>query len=192
MRKLLAILVSAILAVALTILTVRPGLNIVSANSMQPALIPGDVVLCVKRLQINYGDIVVVDRDELGQDIIKRVIGLPDDRVAYEREEFTINGQKVGKDFLRKLPLDSITDLSYSQSIFGHKFEIYESYFDFGYKVDIALKKDEYFLVGDNRDFSIDSRQFGPVKNTKIRCVVKAIVGAQTDEKLHFERNSIL
>ena len=73
--------------------------------------------------------------------IIKRVIGLPGESVMYEEGKLYINGKCV--------------EDSYSLS----------STKDFD---NIVLKEDEYFVLGDNREVSKDSRMIGPVKKEQI------------------------
>ena len=88
---------------------------------------------------IDRFDIVVVKTDN--NRIIKRVIGLPGESVMYEDGKLYINGKYV--------------EDSYSLSETK----------DFD---NIVLKEDEYFVLGDNREVSKDSRMIGPVKKEQI------------------------
>ncbi len=191
MRKCYAAAVAVVAIVALPALILQPSLSIVSANSMQPSLIPGDVVLCANTLSIRHGDIVILRGAIEGPDMVKRVFGLPNDHIVFKNREFYVNGENAKREYLGKLPLSSITDLAYSQDLFGRKFEIYESYFDFRQSVDLELKDEEYFVVGDNRDFSVDSREFGPVKRRDVICRVVSILGSQSNEGFNFERRKV-
>ena len=88
---------------------------------------------------IDRFDIVVVKTDN--NRIIKRVIGLPGESVMYEDGKLYINGKYV--------------EDSYSLS----ETKDFEN---------IVLKEDEYFVLGDNREVSKDSRMIGPVKKEQI------------------------
>ena len=90
------------------------------------------------------GDIVVFKypKDEK-QFFIKRVIGLPGEHVQVHDDGVYINGTRLNETYL-PAGIDTVLPLR-------------------GYG-DITLGSDEYFLLGDNRTESLDSRIFGPVK----------------------------
>lgn len=116
----------------------------VNGSSMFPTLHDKDTMILYKLTKkfkgINRFDIVVVESN--GKYIIKRVIGLPGESVMYSDNKLYING-KVIED-------------NYSKS----ETENFEN---------VILKDDEYFVMGDNREVSKDSRVIGPinVKNIK-------------------------
>ena len=85
--------------------------------------------------------IVVVDKDD--SYIIKRIIGLPGEIVKYENNKLYINGVEIEESFL---PDGKVTN-------------------DFEYKV----ADDCYFVMGDNRQISLDSRELGCFDISKIR-----------------------
>ena len=118
----------------------------VSGNSMQPVLSADDVVL-VNRLVYDVGgperfDIVVFEREDHKKNV-KRVIGLPGETVQIKGGFVFINGEVLGVDNgLEQVSLAGRADTP------------------------IQLEEDEYFLLGDNRDSSEDSR-FSNIGNVK-------------------------
>lgn len=123
--------------------------KVVSGSSMYPTLKDKE------RLWINVAasyctdikrfDVVVAKHVSDGQLWIKRVIGLPNETIQYKDDCLYVNGKKVEEPFL---------DQAYIQSV---KEEQQLTKFTQDTK-EIVLKDDEYFLVGDNRIASLDSR----------------------------------
>lgn len=115
----------------------------VNGTSMYPTLQDKEFMILNKiglQKGINRFDIVVVESN--GKYIIKRVIGLPGESVMYSDNKLYING-KVVED-------------NYSKS----ETEDFEN---------VVLKEDEYFVMGDNREVSKDSRVIGPVNIKNIK-----------------------
>ena len=123
----------------------------VSGGSMQPVLDADDVVL-VNRLAYDVGhperfDIVVFDREDHKKNV-KRVIGLPGETVQIRGGYLFIDGELLSAaDGLEQVSLAGRADTP------------------------IKLEQDEYFLLGDNRDSSEDSRfaNIGNVKREQIQ-----------------------
>ncbi|MFA5047937.1 MAG: signal peptidase I [Patescibacteria group bacterium] len=90
------------------------------------------------------GDIVVFKypRDPK-QYFIKRVIGLPGERIQISQEKVYVDGKELVETYLSSGVETSLPLRGYG---------------------DVTLGSDEYFLLGDHRDQSLDSRVFGPVK----------------------------
>lgn len=76
---------------------------------------------------------------------IKRVIGLPGETIQIQGTEIYINGEKLEEDY-GKMPIESA-------GVAGSP---------------VTLEGDEYFVLGDNRGHSTDSREIGPVKREAI------------------------
>lgn len=114
----------------------------VDGDSMKNALKNGDILLLYKLGSINRLDIIVLDEEKDNEKIIKRVIGLPGETVAIKKGKIYIN--------------DKVIDDEYA---YGETSD-YDK---------VTLEDDEYFILGDNRLISKDSRYFGPIKENEIK-----------------------
>lgn len=114
----------------------------VNGASMNPTLNDKDIMLLdeisYRFSDIERFDIVVVK--EKSEYLIKRVIGLPGENISYKDGKLYINGKHIKEDFKHKETMDFST----------------------------TLGKDEYFIMGDNRTNSTDSRVFGPISRSEI------------------------
>ena len=113
----------------------------VSGSSMDKTLSDGEIMILYKQGHIDREDIVVIDKSVEGSYIIKRVIAMPGEKIKCEDNTIYINGDKYADEFA-----------------FGQTFDFEE----------ITLKNDEYFVLGDNRLVSKDSRYFGPINSKNI------------------------
>lgn len=133
------------LVIILVISTIRTFIItpiVVSGESMFPTL-EGKEVMILKKYDTKYErfDVVVVNKSVEGDNIIKRVIGLPGETIKYKNNKLYIN--------------DEVIEDKYA----------YGETEDF---VSITLDDDEYFLMGDNREISLDSRLIGIIKDYEI------------------------
>ena len=111
---------------------------IVNGPSMQETLHTNDILILRRTSKINRYDIVVANHN--GDKLIKRVMGIPGDKVKCVSGIIYVNNEEV--------------------SNYG-----YGTSFDFA---QVILGENEYFLIGDNREDSLDSRYFGPVEKSNI------------------------
>lgn len=142
----------------------------VDGRSMYPTLKDGEFgftnVGGVLLNGVERGDIVVVTMEEEGQKThwVKRVIGLPGDTVSCVNDVVYINGKVLDE--------TKYIDPDYRQSLvdkFGYFNKVPDA--DNTNVVDfeeVKLKDDEYYVMGDNRPYSKDSRFVGPVKKSQI------------------------
>lgn len=137
----------------------------IPTGSMEPTLNVGDRIL-VNKLSyhlhgIHRGDIVVFNRppaEDCGGpvvgDLVKRVIGLPGDRVSVSGGYVDINGQRLNESWL-PASRQGIT----GQGPAGNTANLVHPY---------KVPANEYFVMGDNRMDSCDSRYWGPVSRSLI------------------------
>lgn len=137
------------------------------------------------------GDVVVfIYPEDEGKDFIKRVVGLPGDRVHIEDENVWINGEFVRRHELevRAYPGDKRRlivrnakehaipfvrgwrDFNFYEELLGNEEHIiqYERYMERP-TYDIIVPPRQYFVMGDNRDNSADSREWGFVPDGYIK-----------------------
>lgn len=142
----------------------------VDGRSMYPTLKDGEFgftnVGGVLLNGVERGDIVVVTTEEEGQKThwVKRVIGLPGDTVSCVNDVVYINGKVLDE--------TKYIDPDYRQSLvdkFGYFNKVPNAnntnVEDFE---EVKLGDDEYYVMGDNRPYSKDSRYVGPVKKSQI------------------------
>lgn len=163
----------------------------IPSGSLEPTLIMGDFILVNKfgyglRLPVAHkkvmsvgdlkrGDIVVFRwPPNTSVDFIKRVIGLPGDRISYINKELTINGQKIPQTFLQNSKAideggNEWEATEKQEDLFGVKHSIFinPSRHDHDFR-DIVVPPGMYFMMGDNRDDSADSRYWGFVPDKNI------------------------
>lgn len=119
-------------------------------KSMEPTLKSGESTLVLKKFEPKRGDIVVFKApDTFNKQYVKRIIGLPGDKVAYKDKVLTINGKKQDEKYISNESNDSVD---------------YRLLNDFS----ITVPKDEYVVFGDNRDLSKDSRIFGTISKKSL------------------------
>jgi len=128
-------------------------ISVVRGHSMQPSLEDGDRLI-VDRLAYEWADVerfdVVVLRypNDTSVDFVKRVVGLPGDRVSIRNGALIVNGVEVAQGFG---PVRDSSAMSERVIPPGH-----------------------YFVLGDNRPISCDSREFGFVARDLLKGKVRA------------------
>lgn len=125
----------------------------VDGKSMYPTY-SGNEILFVTKLDKTYtkGDIVIFDSfDEQNREYIKRVIGCPNDHLTINNGYVYVNNEKIQEDYLEKKGTTS-----------GN--------------IDLIVPEGEYFVLGDNRRNSSDSRILGTIKKENIKGKVSTTV----------------
>lgn len=137
----------------------------VSQSSMNNTLYDGDKIL----IQLNvsdydYEDIVVVNNEDQTPDsplLIKRVIGLPGDSLKFVTfgTYVYLYRKAAGSNIFLFVEEDYIKETMTSSSF---------TYYGIQLNTEIVVEEDSYFVMGDNRNNSMDSRHFGSYSSEKM------------------------
>jgi len=123
----------------------------VEGDSMEPTLSQSDRLMLNKVRDIDRFDIVVFPApDDPERQYIKRVIGVPGDEITYNQDQLYVNGEEVHEPYLEEYN----EQLNFNTNVTGD-FDL-ESLFGVQ-----EVPEDSYFVLGDNRLNSRDSRSFG-------------------------------
>lgn len=125
--------------------------TVVVGDSMYPTLKDGEYMLNYKKAynndEVELGDVVIVHLKDEGypdQFLIKRVVGLPNDVIEIIEGDVHLNGELLSEEYAED-KMRHTADMKY------------------------VLNDDEVFVLGDNRNNSLDSRNFGPITLDEIR-----------------------
>jgi len=156
----------------------------IPTGSMIPTLAIGDFILVNKyaygiRLPVvgtkvmdvgepENGDIMVFVPPHESKYFIKRVIGTPGDRVVYHNKKLTINGTEAAQNFVASLPPHNPTYQLYREKIGEQDHYIQKNLIEREQSREWVIPDGYYFMMGDNRDRSSDSRVWGLVPEENI------------------------
>ena len=112
-----------------------------TVTGLERAILPGRA--------IRRGDVIVFKYlEDPNRDFVKRVIGLPGDRLELHRKKVFVNGQSIDEPYVQFLEAPSSGGPP-------HNDDLREEYGP------VTVPADQYFMMGDNRDNSQDSRFWG-------------------------------
>lgn len=130
----------------------------VDGPSMEPTLRHSDRLILNKVTDPERFDIIVFPApDDPEKQYIKRVIGVPGDHIVYEENELFINGEHINEPYVDQLE-EIVPD-----------WELYTMNFSLeGLTGENTVPEESYFVLGDNRINSKDSRSFGFIEGENV------------------------
>lgn len=159
----------------------------IPSGSMIPTLEVGDFILVNKftygiRLPVTRTKVLDINKPERGDVMvffpphkpdtyyIKRVVGLPGDQVDYVNNQLSINGVQMQQTLVKALPPAQPEYMWTTENLAGVEHQMRKSVIPgpLSRKGSWVVPEGHYFMMGDNRDNSSDSRAWGPVPETSI------------------------
>lgn len=126
----------------------------VSGLSMYPNFNDGDYIITDKLTpkfhEYSKGEIIVFKKKDRHDDFIKRIIGLPGDKIRVSDGKVYINNQALVEPYLKNGPYTSA-------GLFAEENQ------------EVIVPENSYFVLGDNRNVSSDSREWGFVERDEIK-----------------------
>ncbi len=159
---------------------------------MEPTLLAGDRVSVQPASEFHRGDIVVFHATLDGTDVtlIKRLVGLPSDHLKFSDKILILNSRSVSEKYVVHRGPDNLGDEFYffrnfpagagklpaTMPISASGREMLQKYVHDG---ELVVPPGQYFLLGDNRDYSMDSRMQGLIPASAIIGVAREIVSSE-------------
>ncbi len=132
---------------------------LIQGDSMAPTLIHNERGVILKNSQLERFDIVTFPApDESGNKYVKRIIGLPGDHIEFRMDQLYINGEKVLEPYLDKFKEELADDRFFTEDFIIDK-----------------VPEGHFFVMGDNRRISRDSRSLGPIAKETLEGKVRFV-----------------
>lgn len=149
------------------------------SGSMEPTLLIGDHILVDRRdaaKNPKRGDLIVFQYPEdPAKDFIKRVVAVGGDQVEIKDKVLYVNSNEVKEPYVSHQEANMIPASQNPRDNYGPQ----------------VIPKDSYFVLGDNRDKSYDSRFWGAVSKDKVKGTVKNLYWSWDKEKFAVRWNRI-
>lgn len=160
----------------------------IPSGSLEPTLLVGDFLAVNKfaygiRLPVVEKKVIPIKNPKTGEiaifrwppepsyDYIKRVIGVPGDTIAYHNKVLSINGKEMPQTFIEYTTDESSGNAvaRYRENLNGVEHDIYIRPEVPAVDFEVTVPQGQYFMMGDNRDDSGDSRFWGFVGDEYLR-----------------------
>lgn len=141
------------------------------SGSMEPTLLKGDHIIVDRGKSAktpNKGDLIIFEYPkDPSKDFIKRVVAVGGETVEFKNKILFVNGKAMTEPYVIHQEADTIPASQNPRDNFGPH----------------VVASGSYFVIGDNRDKSYDSRFFGDIMKDKIKGTVKSIYWSWNKEK---------
>ena len=129
---------------------------------MYPTYLDGESLLIRRTKNVNRLDPVIVKSDLLEENLCKRVIGIEGDKVEIKNNKVYVNDELLVEDYINGKMKDNVD-------------------------INLTVDKDTVFVMGDNRNNSLDSRIIGTLGTD----CIKGVVIFNLTRKLHYNRKIV-
>lgn len=154
----------------------------VEGHSMDPTLKGGNYLVAINYFTPERGDLVTAKEDD--RVIIKRIIGLPNDTIEFKNDKLYVNEVEQDESYLNTFKEAFNKDRLHEIYYYNENYQIRAAQMTH-FTLDnegrsefkIILKDNEYYLLGDNRPVSKDSREVGAFARNQItgKVIIKNI-----------------
>jgi signal peptidase I len=159
----------------------------VPSASMMPSILPGDRFFADKRVghpggvKLRRGAIVVFlypnDRTTM---FVKRIVGLPGDRIEIDGTSIKANGVELRQEEVRDLGAPSLNRLlaqhqAFRESLDGVSYTVLWRKDADRKRLSLTVPSGQVFVLGDNRDAALDSRDFGVLPLADVTAVARQV-----------------
>jgi signal peptidase I len=198
------------IALAIFIRVVLFEAFMIDGPSMEPTLLNGDRVVVAKyafglflpgmhEAVLNWGtpsrgDVVIVNSPMDGVDIVKRVIGIPGDRVRLEDDVVYVNDEPIRERILgpcsdaERMEIEELADCEvWEESLDGHSWRSSHDPEDYADMAEREVPPGHVFVLGDHRNRSNDSRRIGMIPVTRLKGHALAIYWS-SDIEMRWDR----
>jgi signal peptidase I len=169
--KALGLLLMALILVVVVLRLFVLDLVTIDAVDMFPTLGPGGEVIVNRRIDPERGDLIMF-RTKEGKDIIRRVVGLPGEKVGMAGIIPIIDGKKAKHEEVRTYEEQGRKYRVLLEFIDGRAWHIIDDTVRSSPEWEERTIQGGYFVLADHREVGSDSRQFGMVAKNDIRGVV--------------------
>ncbi len=170
----------------------------VPTGSMQPTIVEGDRILVDKLAydakvpftnlvlrslnEPQYGDIVVFEHPGNGERLVKRLIGKPGDLIAMRDNQLLINGEPI-------VTSNGFAHRELNTGPFRHAVQFNYGSTPLSSFQPVTVPEGHYFMLGDNRNNSADSRVFGFVPRHLIQGRATSVIFSWQPDDFGFREN---